>query len=64
MCQLCPPGPDGLCPMECYRTPMGLPYAEGLDGVGQEQRRPAESLGEGVEVVGEVVEGVEVVGEV
>ena len=43
---------------------MGLPYAEGLDGVGQEQRRPAESLGEGVEVVGEVVEGVEVVGEV
>ena len=64
MSQPCPPVPDGLCPMECYKTPMGVPYAEGPDGVGQEQRRPAESLVEWVEVVGEVVEGVEVVGEV
>ncbi len=43
---------------------MGVPYAEGPDGVGQEQRRPAESLVELVEVLGEVMEGVEVVGEV
>jgi hypothetical protein len=64
MSQPCPPVPDGLSPMEYYNTPMGVPYAEGPDGVGQEQRRPAESLVEWVEVVGEVVEGVEVVGEV
>ena len=55
MSHLCPPVQGGLCPMEFYNIPtipMVAPYAEGPDGVGQEQRRPAESLVEGVEVEG------------
>ena len=50
----CPPVLGVLCPMEYYNTPMWVQYAEGPDGVGQEQRRPAESPVEGVEVEGEV----------
>jgi len=40
--------------MEYYNIPTVAPYVEGPDGVGQEQRRLAESLVEGVEVEGEV----------
>ena len=54
MSHSCPPVQGGLCPMEYYNIPMVAPYAEGPDGVGQEQRRPAESPVEGVEVEGEV----------
>jgi hypothetical protein len=38
--------------MEYYNIPMVAPYAKGPDGVGQEQRRLAESPVEGVEVEG------------
>jgi len=37
--------------MEYYNIPMVAPYVEGLDGVGQEQRRLT-SMVEGVEVEG------------
>ncbi len=50
----CPQVLGVLCPMECYNIPTVAPYVEGPDGVGQEQRRLAESLVEGVEVEGEV----------
>lgn len=50
----CPQVPGVLCPKEYYKTPTGVPYAEGPDDVGQEQRRLAESPVEGVEVEGDV----------
>ena len=52
MSHSCPPVLGVLCPMEYYNIPMVAPYAEGPDGVGQEQRRLAESPVEGVEVEG------------
>ncbi len=50
----CPQVPGVLCPKEYYETPTGVPYAEGPGDVGQEQRKLAESLVEGVEVEGDV----------
>ena len=48
----CPSVLDVLCPMEYYNIPMVAPYVEDPDAMGQEQRRPAESPVEGVEVEG------------
>ena len=45
----CPQVGGVLCPMEYYKTPTVLPYAEDPDDVGQEQRRLTESPVEGVE---------------
>ena len=50
----CPQVGGVLCPMEYYKTPTVLPYAEGPDDMGQEQRRLAESPVEGVEAEGAV----------
>ena len=55
MSHSCPSVLDVLCPMEYYNIPTVAPYAEDPDGMGQEQRRPAESPVEGVEVEGVVM---------
>ena len=52
MSHSCPPVQGRRCPMEYYNIPTVAPYAEDPDGMGQEQRRPAESPVEGVEVEG------------
>ena len=51
MSHSCPLVLGVLCPMEHYNIPILAPYAEGPDGMGQEQRRLA-SMAEGVEVEG------------